>query len=203
MLRFLAWVLGIAAVIGLALYAFVFDVWVVPSDDLLLTASIAPTLEPGDVVLLSRRPWIDHGYLERCPDPDAPGRFVAARAVATGGETVGFDSEIVSVDGHAYRSSERCNPGDVMVHDPTSGSDLLLGCEIQDYAEVNFSVLRSYANPRSSAKHTVEPGRWFLVSDDRHVHLDSRDYGAMDPQICQHVLLRLARGGKASLAVLW
>jgi signal peptidase I len=203
MLRLLAWVVGLVGALTLALYAFVVDVWTVPSDDALLTASIAPTLLPGDVVVVWRHAWLDHGYLARYPDPDAPGRFVAARAIAGGGETVSFDSEIVSIDNHSTKSSHRCDPGDVMVHDPTSGSDVLLACEVQEYGEMSFSVLRSYATPRSSPKHTVQPGRWFLVSDDRHVHLDSRDYGEVDPEACQHVLFRVAREGKPSFAFLW
>jgi signal peptidase I len=204
MLRFLAWVVGILGVVGLGLYAFVFDVWVVPGDDPQLTASVAPTLSPGDVVLLLRRPGLDHGYLTRCPDPQAPGRFVVARAIARGGETVDFAGEIVSVDGHHTPSARRCETGDVVVHDPTSDSDLLLACEVEEYGEVDFSVLRSFTSPKSAPpRHTVDPARWFLVSDDRHVHLDSRDYGEVDPQACQHVLFRLAQSGRPSLGVLW
>jgi len=28
------------------------------------------------------------------------------------------------------------------------------------------------------------------VSDDRHVHLDSRDFGQVDPRTCQHIVFR-------------
>jgi signal peptidase I len=155
------------------------------------------------VVLLARHGLLDHGYLARCPDPETPGRFVVARAIARGGETIGFDSEIISVDGHHTPSATRCEPGDVAVHDPGSGNDLLLACEIEEYGELDFSVLRSFANPKSTPKQTVAPGRWFLVSDDRHVHLDSRDFGEVDPQLCQHVLFRAARRGRPSLGVVW
>ena len=40
-------------------------------------------------------------------------------------------------------------------------------------------------------KVEVEAGRWFLVSDDRHLHLDSRDFGQIDPVGCQHIVFRL------------
>jgi len=203
MLQLLGWVVGIVAAIALALYALVLDVWVVPSDDPLLTASIAPTLSPGDVLLVARHGGLDHGYLARCPDPETRGRFVVARAIAHGGETIAFDGEIASVDGHHTPSPTRCEPSDVVVQDPATGSDLLLGCEVEEYAEVNFSILRSFANPKSTPKQTVAPGRWFLVSDDRHVHLDSRDFGEVDPHDCQHVLFRAARGGRPSLALVW
>jgi signal peptidase I len=203
MLRLLAWVIGAMAVIAVALYALVIDVWVVPSDDPLLTASIAPTLSPGDVVLLARSGPLEHGYLARCPDPETRGRFVVARAIGRGGETLTFDGEVASVDGHHTPSAHRCEPADVVVEDPASGNELLLACEVEEYGEMNFSVLRSFATPKSSPKATVTNGRWFLVSDDRHVHLDSRDFGEVDPQVCEHVLFRVARAGRPSLAVLW
>ncbi len=203
MAKFLAWVLGMAAVAALALYELVLDVWVVPADDPLLTASVAPTLSPGDVVLVARHSTLDHGYLARCPDPDAPGRFVVARAIAKAGETVTFDGEIVNVDGHHTPAARRCDPADVVVHDPTSGNDLTLACEVEEYGEVNFSVQRSFANPRAAQKRTVDAGRWFLVSDDRHVHLDSRDFGDVDARACEHVLFRVAKPGELALALLW
>jgi hypothetical protein len=47
MFKFVVWVVGTFGVLGLLLYAFAFDVWTVPADDPLLTASIAPTLNPA------------------------------------------------------------------------------------------------------------------------------------------------------------
>jgi len=43
-----------------------------------------------------------------------------------------------------------------------------------------FSALRSSTKPEPPASAAVEPGNWYLVSDDRHVHLDSRDFGQVD-----------------------
>jgi signal peptidase I len=37
----------------------------------------------------------------------------------------------------------------------------------------------------------VEPGKVFLVSDDRHIHKDSRDFGQVDGAACEHVVFRL------------
>ena len=37
----------------------------------------------------------------------------------------------------------------------------------------------------------VEPGKLFLVSDDRHIHKDSRDFGGVDAATCEHVVFRL------------
>jgi signal peptidase I len=41
----------------------------------------------------------------------------------------------------------------------------------------------------SSAK--VEAGKVFLVSDNRLMHLDSRDFGQVDVSTCSHIVYRL------------
>ncbi len=59
---------------------------------------------------------------------------------------------------------------------------------------MTYSALRARANPEPFHKVTVEFGKWFLVSDDRHVHLDSRDFGEIDSGPaggCQHIVFRL------------
>ena len=38
---------------------------------------------------------------------------------------------------------------------------------------------------------TVDPGKILLVSDNRHMHLDSRDFGTVDPSSCEHIVFRL------------
>src|SRR5579872_6465256 len=80
-LKLVAWVTGILGVVGLLLYELVFDVWVVPSDDPLLAASIQPTLMAGDVLVVTRHTSVVRGNLLRCDDPQAPGRYVVARAI--------------------------------------------------------------------------------------------------------------------------
>jgi signal peptidase I len=49
---------------------------------------------------------------------------------------------------------------------------------------------------------------WYLLSDDRHVHVDSRDFGALDVTACQHIVFRLVGAGgfgddKKRLSVIW
>jgi hypothetical protein len=46
------------------------------------------------------------------------------------------------------------------------------------------------------------------VSDDRHIHLDSRDYGQVAPGTCQHILFRIVgpagfTDAKSRLTVIW
>jgi signal peptidase I len=62
--------------------------------------------------------------------------------------------------------------------------------------------------PEPPTKTTVPAGSWFLVSDDRHVHLDSRDYGEVDPSTCQHVVFRLVGAAgfgdsRKRLSIVW
>jgi signal peptidase I len=206
--KILAWVAGILAIAGVALYAFVFDVWTVPTDDAMEAASIEPTLSAGDVVLLSRHTSVARGNLLRCPDPQAPGRFVIARAIATGGETLELRDEAVTVDGHRMPSPRACDTPTVLVHDPQSDEDINLQCSVEEYGERDFWAMRAGDHPEPPTKAPVESGRWYLVSDDRHVHVDSRDFGQIDTSSCQHVVFRLVgRGGfgdgKKRLSIIW
>jgi signal peptidase I len=205
-LKLVAWVAGILGVVLVVLYLFVFDVWTVPSDDPMEAASIQPTLAAGDVVLVARHSSVERGNLLRCPDPQAPGRFVIARAIARDGENVDVTNETVTVDRTRLPSPRACDTPAVVVHDPQSGDDLTLDCSVEDFGERDFNVLHS-PHPEPPTKAKVTSG-WYLLSDDRHVHVDSRDFGALEVAACQHVVFRLvgAQGfgdQKRRLTIIW
>jgi len=208
-LKFVVWVAGIAGAVGLALYLFVFDVWTVPIDDPMESASIEPTLSAGDVILLSRHTSISRGNLLRCADPQAPGRYVIARAIGASGETLELHDEVVTVDGKRLPSPRACDDTPtVLIHDPQTNADLTLSCSIEDYGERDFWALRASEQTEAPTKAVVEAGRWYLVSDDRHVHVDSRDFGPIDPTTCLHVVFRLEShagfgDSKKRLAIIW
>jgi signal peptidase I len=207
-LNFVAWVAGIGGVVLAVLYYFVLDVWTVPVDDPLLAASIAPTLEAGDVVVITRRSTVERGHLLRCADPQAPGRFIVARAIGRYGDNVAISGETVSIDGRRTPSPHRCDPPQSTVFDPRKNADVELTCAVEDYAGRDFSVLRDGAYPEPGSKTDVGLGKWFLVSDDRHIHLDSRDYGQVEPSTCQHILFRLVgpagfADAKSRLTLIW
>jgi signal peptidase I len=193
--RILAWLTGITTIVCGALYLLVFDVWRVPGDDPLLTASILPTLAPGDLLVVSRHPGIGRGQLLRCADPQAPGRFVVARAMGEGGDHLAIDSEIVNIDGHHTPSPRACDEPRVTVFNPNTNEDEELNCSIEDYGETTHPTLRAATRLEPPTRLTVERGKWFLVSNDRHLHLDSRDYGQVEGASCQHIVFRLVGAG--------
>jgi signal peptidase I len=190
-LKFVAWVAGIVGAALLVLYLFFFDVWTVPTDDPLLASSVEPTLSAGDVVLVTRRTTVARGNLLRCADPQAPGRFVVARAIARFGDVLELRDEVVTIDGKRTPSPRACDPPTVTVRDPNINDDVVLSCSVEEYGEMSFTALRAGDHPEPPTKATIEASKWYLVSDDRHVHLDSRDFGQIDPATCQHIVFRL------------
>jgi signal peptidase I len=207
-LKLVAWAAGILGAVALVLYIFVFEVWTVPSDDPMESASIEPTLSAGDVVLIARHTTVTRGNLLRCPDPQAPGRFIIARAIAPTGEHVEIVGETVTIDGKRLPSPRACDTPTVVIHDPRTDQDVSLSCSVEDYGERDFWAMRASDHPEPPTKVLVEPGRWFLVSDDRHVHVDSRDFGQIDVSTCLHIVYRVeSRAGmgdeKKRLSIIW
>jgi signal peptidase I len=206
-LQLAVWGLGILGIVALLAYYFSYDVWTLPSDDPLFSASVQPTLGPGDVVLLTRHPVVSRGNLLRCPDPEAPGRFVVARAIGAGGDNLLLENDTITVDGHHTSSPHACPEPKVVVYSPSLNENLELDCATEEYGDATYSVLRS-SQPEPSTRAAVEKGKWYLVSDDRHVHLDSREYGPLDVSTCEHIVFRLV-GGKGwsdwstRLTILW
>ncbi len=208
MLKFFAWVIAIFGAIGVVLHFLFFEVWRIPTDDPLLAASVEPTLRAGDLVVVTRRTSIGRGDMLRCPDPDSPGRFVVARAIGRHGDRVEVREELVSLDGRRNPSPKACDPPVLTVHDPRNDEDVPLTCSEEDLGDRTFSALRRPERPERPVEATVEATKWFLVSDNRHVHLDSRDYGQVDSDGCQHVLFRLVGAAgfadsQARLTIIW
>jgi signal peptidase I len=192
LLIFLSWLSACALLCLLALYAFVFDVWRVPEDDPLLAASVEPALRAGDLVAVVRRPSVTRGVLVRCADPDAQGRFVVARAIARDGDRIEIAGDRVSLDGRPLPQPHECAVPEVSVYDPRAAAAVSLVCSTEDYGDFPYGTLRAPEPSDPTVGATVPASRWFLVSDNRHAHLDSRDYGPIDPRTCQHIVFRLA-----------
>ncbi len=183
------WLIAILGSITGLLYLFVFDTWVVPADDPLLTASMLPTLSPDDRILTRRGTQPVIGELARCLLPDGSGKYTIGRVFGRGGDLVEINNERVAVNGKPIKSMFGC--GVVSVVHPVSGDAVPLSCSVEDNGSFSYGVLAhaEYREGPRSAK--VELGTVFLVSDDRHIHKDSRDFGAVDASTCEHVVFRL------------
>jgi signal peptidase I len=195
LLKFLAWTAGILATIVAILYFFVFDVWTVQKDDPQFSASLAPTLRPDDVLLVSRHGTPARGSLVRCLDPDAAGRYVVARVTGMPGEVVHIKQERVTLDNQTGSSSPgACETPKITLPHPQTQADVELDCARDGLTGVEHGVLTSRSSVQADVESKVDPGRVYLVSDNRHFHLDSRDFGAVDPANCKHIVFRLWSG---------
>lgn len=198
----LGWTLAILAVIALGLRALVLDVWVIPEDPS-LNASIAPTLASGDVVLVLTRGTPGFGELVRCPDPDTPGGYVVGRIAGVGGDVVETDGHLLTVNARRYDAESTCPEAKMFIKHPSTGNDVEIGCDEVVMGTGKHMRGHSPKGPlERKLRHEVRPGTVFLLSDNRNLHDDSRDYGSMPVESCkQRVFFRLwSKGGWADEA---
>ena len=186
-MRVLVWILIACGVIAGALYAF-FDPWVVPGDDQQFAVSIEPTMSAGDVVLVSRMASPSDGNLVRCTDPDSPGRYVVGRVIGSGTDTVAFVNGGMLVNGKLPSTSVGCDA--VHLKSPATQEEIELSCHMEEFAGSTHPVLTGKAAGGDSSTE-LQPGKVFLVSDDRVLHLDSRDFGAVPAISCHTIVVRL------------
>ena len=195
-MKFLAWTFGALAVICLVLYFTLLDVWTVPEDDPQMGVSMVPTLAPGDLVVTMRHGGTSRGNLLKCADPQAPGRFVVAREEGVAGEKIEVNGESPSIDGTRTPSPSACEVPDLTLKDVRTGEDVELHCSLEELGSVKYEAVRAKTRQEPPTKWTVEKDRIYLISDNRHMHVDSRDYGTLDPTTCKHIVFRLwSKGG--------
>jgi signal peptidase I len=189
LVRAVLWLAGIFGAIALLLYLFVFDVWTVPrGPDNLFGASIRPTLMVDDVVLVRRRGRPNVGELARCVSP-ITNAFVVGRTFGRGGDTVDVDDHGVTTNGQVLAARHGCPH--VIVPHPVTENLVTMNCNVAETGAWSFSYLTA---PEASVGHhtaVVEPGKVYLVSDNRTMHEDSRDFGQVDETTCEHVVFRL------------
>jgi signal peptidase I len=192
--RFLLWtaiilgiIVGIARVVAIRW-------WRVPEGDLYLDASIAPTLRGGDLVILWRLTKPHLGDLVVCPEPKAPNRVVIGRIIGEGGDKVQIEGQRLSVNGRQAETELACDPRTFTVTHPNSKKELQQNCDIEAIA--GTSHMRG-----GTAGHSVMPppadtrvpeGKVFLLSDNRLLPYDSRDFGVVDRDTCtESVVFRI------------
>lgn len=183
------WILGILGAICLLLYLLVFDVWTVPGTDKLFSASVLPALKPSDTILLRRGGPPAYGELARCVSPLNAGTFIVGRVVGIPGDRVEIQDGVVTTGGKALASRHGCPP--VLVAHPVTEQLVTMNCSVAETGSWSFEYLTSSEFSGGSFSGIVETGKVYLVSDNRLMHQDSRDFGLVDASTCQHIVFRL------------
>lgn len=192
LLRVLAWLAVIAGAAFAIVYFAYADVWTVPSDDPRMLVSVEPTLRGGDILLVDRHARATVGNLARCVDPDEPRRWVVGRVVGGGGSSVNITGQGFSSPGAREVSDSSC--ASMRLVNPGSGDEVELVCRNVEFAGATYQTLKKVDETSRSPQaeeHHVPSGKVFLMSDDRYLHLDSRDYGSLPEGSCRHILFRL------------
>jgi signal peptidase I len=188
--RALLWITVILGAIGLLLYLLVVDVWVVgPGDDRVFAASIFPTLMPEDKVLVHRGHVPKTGELARCASPLAPGSYVVGRVFGVPGDRVEVGGSVVRTNGTTYGTRHLCE-AKVMAH-PITENLVTLECNVGEGTGAAYEFLSQSGSLSAPNSAIVEAGKLYLVSDNRVMHQDSRDFGQIEASTCEHILFRL------------
>jgi signal peptidase I len=74
---------------------------------------------------------------------------------------------------------------------PDTQQQVELGCSYEDLGGVTYRALRNRARPEPPSHYTVEKDKVYLLSDNRDMHVDSRDFGTVDPGTCKKIVGRL------------
>lgn len=187
--RAIAWTAAILLGVGLLARALLLDVWTVPEGDARLAAAIAPTLSPGDTVIMLTRGAPGFGDLVRCADPDDAKRFIVARIAGTQGDNVEVDDSALHVNGHSYHSDRSCPESSFTVAHPTTGNAVDLTCDVvQMGGGWHYRVHASSPSAAAPVKAHVDADMIYLLSDDRTFHDDSRDFGAVPRASCKGLI---------------
>lgn len=188
--RAVFWLIGIFGSISVLLYLLVFDVWVVPhGPDGQFKASVLPTLMPEDKILVQRQRIPIFGELARCVSPLASGGYVVGRVVGTPGDRVEIADDRVLTNGHAMPARHAC-PNRVVAH-PLTENLVTMSCSVLGEGLSSFESLTGPTKSGISHRALVEAGKVYLVSDNRLMHQDSRDFGQVDAATCEHIVYRL------------
>ena len=184
-LRAVFWISVVLAAVLFCLRMTILSWWVIPTDDALHSASLAPSLAGGDLVLMLRRPPV-FGDLVRCADPEQPGRYVVGRVLGEAGDVVELSGDEVLVNAKSSAQETRCSEPTFTLADPTSGSPVELYCSIEAISgQKHKRATYLHGRAQFKRKATVGEDHVYLVSDDRAFPMDSREYGALPKSSCQ------------------
>jgi len=190
-LKFLLWTVGILVALGGLGRLLLFETWTVPNDPY-LAASVAPTLSGGDLVLVLTVGESVFGNLVRCPDPDDNTRHVVGRIVGLAGDQVELKGQTLRINGARYDASDACTQPTFSVAHPDTGTKKEMRCgRIEMGGGWHYRGTGKHS-PSSDAQKRVGEGNVYLLSDNRDMHEDSRDFGTLPKASCeQRIVFRL------------
>jgi signal peptidase I len=189
-LRFVLWTaLLIAALIGL-LRLTAIRWWQLPVNDRYFEASVTPTLRGGDWVVLWRATASKYGDLVLCPEPKT-NRPVIGRIIGEQGDHLKLEGSSLTVNGAPIRDESGCDK--FHVRDPATGGDSEQSCTLENVGgrvHQRGDVAAPQGDDRiSAAEFDVPNGQVFLVSDNRAMPWDSREFGPVDRALCVETIV--------------
>ena len=195
-LRIVGWTALVLAVIIGVLRLTAIRWWQLPQNDPYFEASVEPTLHGGDWVVLWRASRPKFGDLVLCPEPKT-NRPVIGRIAAEAGDHLKLTGSSLTINNTPSQVEGKCDP--FHARDPASGGDIVQTC--------SFELLNGRTHPRGNQAQNDQPivgdkppdpefdvagGQVFLLSDNRALPYDSRDYGMVDRGQCvETVVFRL------------
>jgi signal peptidase I len=186
LVRFLLWTaLALGLLIGVARLTAI-RWWQVPDNDGYLEASVAPTLQGGDWVLLWRLTKPTFGDLVLCPEPEHEERPVVGRILAEAGDKIAVDGTQVRVNGKPSETEHVCPAFKVAA--PDTGGEVEQTCQIEAVRGISHrrgSTAGHAVAPKTVDEQEVAGDRVFLVSDNRLFPYDSRDFGQVPRESCK------------------
>lgn len=187
--RFIIWFLIIlGVVIGLLRATILRWVWL-PDEkaDPIFAASILPSLSGGDLILTYRLGDPAFGDLVLCPEPAAPQRFVIGRIFGEPGDRVRIVNGKPEVNGDTFVFERSCEPPQFSYVHPETHAEISQQCQMESVAAGlhRVGVVDGHKVLPADREYTVPDGSWFLLSDNRLVPYDSRDYSYVPQATCK------------------
>lgn len=196
MSKFLKAVLWTAIALGLIgglLRALLFVTWTLPGDELLLGASVEPTLRTKDTIVLLTRGKRGFGDLVRCKDPDDPTKFLIGRILGVEGDVIELKGRRVYVNNKVYDIKQACPEGRYWFIHPNTEAEVEMQCGVVEMGGGwHYRGNEKKAVQPTAFKAEVGEGMVFLLSDNIDFHDDSRDYGTLEASSCtEKIVFRL------------
>jgi len=114
---------------------------------------------------------------------------VVGRVFGEPGDRVEVTEGLVTTNGKGPVSRHAC-PKRVVAH-PVTENLITLSCGVAETGAWTFEYLTHPEMLSGNHSAMVEAGKLYLVSDNRAIHEDSRDFGQVDASTCEHIVFRL------------